>query len=113
MNRPTVASPTAVATTFATIDDYIGCYPSDVQGVLQEIRRTMHGVVPGADETISYKIPTITLDDRPLIYFAGWSAMSASIRFPTATRPTSHSCRRTVRVLARRGSHWPNRSRMT
>ena len=72
MNRPTVASPTAVATTFATIDDYIGSYPPDVQDVLQEIRRTMHGVVPGADETISYNIPTITLDDRPLIYFAGW-----------------------------------------
>ena len=102
-----------MATTFATIDDYIGSYPPDVQDVLQEIRRTMHGVVPGADETISYNIPTITLGDRPASTSPAGSAMSASIRFPTATRPTSHSCRHTVRVLARRGSHWPNRSRIT
>ena len=60
-----------MATTFATIDDYIGC--------TCQTRRTPPGdpphdarVVPGADETISYNLPTITLDDRPLIYFAGW-----------------------------------------
>ena len=61
-----------MAPTFTTIDDYIDSFPPDVQDVLHEIRRTMHGVVPGADETISYNIPTITLDHRPLIYFAGW-----------------------------------------
>lgn len=31
-----------VATTFATIDDYIAGFPSAVQDVLRQIRRTMH-----------------------------------------------------------------------
>lgn len=57
---------------FATVDDYIASHPPDVQGALQQIRRTMHAVVPGARETISYNIPTITLDGRPLVHFAGW-----------------------------------------
>ncbi len=62
----------SVATTYATIDDYVASFPSDVQDVLQEIRRTMHAVVPDAGEAITYNIPTITLDDRSLVYFAGW-----------------------------------------
>ena len=61
-----------MATSFATVDEYIASFPSAVQHVLQEIRRTMHTVVPGAGETISYNIPTITLGGGPLVYFAGW-----------------------------------------
>ena len=57
---------------FTTVDDYIASHPSDVQDALQQIRRTVHAVVPGARETISYNIPTITLDGRPLVHFAGW-----------------------------------------
>ena len=60
-----------MAPTFATIDDYIGSYPPDVQDVLQEIRRTMHGAVPGSDER-SLKQSHHHAHDRPLIYFAGW-----------------------------------------
>lgn len=55
-----------------SVDDYIASFPPQSQEVLGEIRRTMHTAVPGAGETMSYKIPTITLDDRPLVYFAGW-----------------------------------------
>ncbi len=58
--------------TFTSIDEYITSFPEPVQDVLQEIRRTMHGAVPGAGERISYDIPAITLDDRSLVYFAGW-----------------------------------------
>src|SRR5207247_1191338 len=58
--------------TFASVDDYIASFPSDVQQTLGEIRRTMHAVVPDAGEAISYGIPTITLEGRALVYFAGW-----------------------------------------
>jgi len=61
-----------VATTFATIDDYVASFPLDVQKVLSEIRHTMHAAAPGAGETISYNIPTLTLNGRSLVYFAGW-----------------------------------------
>lgn len=61
-----------MADEFATVDEYIASFPDDVRAVLQEIRRTVHRAVPGAGETISYKIPTITLGGRHLVYFAGW-----------------------------------------
>jgi len=61
-----------VAEQFATIDQYIGSFPEDVQVILQEVRRRIRNVVPEAGETISYQIPTITLSGRYLVYFAGW-----------------------------------------
>ena len=61
-----------VATTFATVDDYIASFPPAVQEVLHDVRRTMHAVWPDAGETISYSIPTLTLNGRSLVYFAGW-----------------------------------------
>jgi uncharacterized protein YdhG (YjbR/CyaY superfamily) len=57
---------------FATVDEYIGSFPQDVQFALEEVRRTIHSAVPGAGETISYQIPTITVNGRYLVYFAGW-----------------------------------------
>ena len=62
-----------VTASFSTVDDYIARFPRSVQEILSEIRRTMHAAAPGADETISYNIPTITLDGHSLVYFAGWS----------------------------------------
>jgi len=57
---------------FATVDDYIASYPPDVRDILEKIRRTILAAAPGTEETISYAIPTVTLDGRYLIYFAGW-----------------------------------------
>jgi uncharacterized protein YdhG (YjbR/CyaY superfamily) len=62
-----------VATTdFQSVDEYIASFPADVQVVLEQVRGTIHGVVAGAGEKISYQIPTITLDGTSLLYFSGW-----------------------------------------
>ena len=61
-----------VATTFATVDEYIGSFPEDVRILLEEIRRRIRAAVPEAAETISYQIPTFTLDGSAFVYFAGW-----------------------------------------
>jgi len=61
-----------VAEQFATIDQYIGSFPEDVQIVIREVRRRIRNVVPEAGETISYRIPTMTLNGRHLVYFAAW-----------------------------------------
>ncbi len=55
-----------------TIDDYIRTFPADVQRILQHVRRTIRNVAPGADETISYQMPTFNLNGRSLVHFAGW-----------------------------------------
>ena len=61
-----------MATRAATVDEYIGSCPGDVQEILREIRRRLHDAVPGAGEVISYGIPAMTLGGKQLIYFAAW-----------------------------------------
>jgi uncharacterized protein YdhG (YjbR/CyaY superfamily) len=72
-----------VAAQFASIDDYISSFPDDVQPLLQQVRRTILDVVPEVDETISYGIPTMMLDGRYLVYFAGWKKHISVYPIPT------------------------------
>ncbi|MDZ7345010.1 MAG: DUF1801 domain-containing protein [candidate division KSB1 bacterium] len=59
-------------TTPQNIDEYIAGFPDDVQEILQKIRTTIHQAAPGAEEKISYQMPTFTLKGDYLIYFAGY-----------------------------------------
>ncbi len=54
------------------IDEYIARFPSDTQEILKQIRATIKKVVPDAEETISYGIPTFNLNGTYLIYFAAY-----------------------------------------
>jgi uncharacterized protein YdhG (YjbR/CyaY superfamily) len=58
--------------TFATVDEYIESFPPETRSILEEVRAAMRRGAPQAGERISYGIPTLTLDDRYVIYFAGW-----------------------------------------
>jgi len=53
-----------------TIDAYIGAFPPEVQALLQEIRQVIHETIPGLGETISYGMPTFTLNRKYLVYIA-------------------------------------------
>jgi uncharacterized protein YdhG (YjbR/CyaY superfamily) len=55
------------------VDKYIASQPKAVQTRLTRVRSTIRKAVPGAEETISYGIPTFKQHSRPVIYFAGWS----------------------------------------
>ena len=46
---------------FGTVDEYIAALPADVQPIMEGIRRTIRGMVPGVDEKISYAMPTLSL----------------------------------------------------
>ncbi|MEU7820022.1 DUF1801 domain-containing protein [Catellatospora sp. NPDC049133] len=62
-----------MAARFTTIDEYIDSFPEEVQDVLRQVRQTILAAAPAqAGQNISYGIPTITLDGRYLVYFAGW-----------------------------------------
>jgi uncharacterized protein YdhG (YjbR/CyaY superfamily) len=54
------------------VDDYIRRFPADVQQILRELRKAIRQVVPAAEESISYGIPTYKLAKRPIVYFAGF-----------------------------------------
>jgi uncharacterized protein YdhG (YjbR/CyaY superfamily) len=55
-----------------TIDAYIAAFPAEVQALLEQIRLTIREAAPEAQETISYGMPTFTLNDRYLIYFGAY-----------------------------------------
>ncbi|HEX9464461.1 MAG TPA: DUF1801 domain-containing protein [Alphaproteobacteria bacterium] len=59
-------------TGFKSVDEYIASQPEAVQGVLERVRSTIRKAVPGAEEVISYRIPTYKLRGGPVLYFAGW-----------------------------------------
>ena len=64
--------PRAVAAGFANVDEYIRSFPAEVQVILEQVRQVIRNAVPGCAETISYQMPTITIDGRSLVHFAGW-----------------------------------------
>lgn len=55
-----------------TVDEYLASFPPDVQEILAKVRERILDVVPGAEEKISYGIPTVSLGGRHVVYFAGW-----------------------------------------
>ena len=57
---------------FTTMDAYIASFPKEVRGILEEIRQTIRKAAPGADEAISYQIPTFKLNGSNLVHFAAW-----------------------------------------
>lgn len=57
---------------YPSIDDYIAAQPVASRPVLEEIRRRILRVLPGAEETISYQMPTLSLEGSPVVHFAGW-----------------------------------------
>lgn len=57
---------------FKTVPEYIALQPKPVQTVLRKVRATLKKALPGAREVISYQIPTLRLNDRNVVYFAGW-----------------------------------------
>ena len=44
------------------IDEYVAAYPSDVRAILRRVRQNISETAPGAQETISYKIPAFTVN---------------------------------------------------
>jgi uncharacterized protein YdhG (YjbR/CyaY superfamily) len=55
-----------------TIDEYIEACPPDVQMIMEKIRSTIKKAAPEAEETISYRMPTFTLEGN-LVHFAAFT----------------------------------------
>lgn len=57
---------------FRTIDEFIASFPKNVRDILEELRRVIRESAPGAEETISYGIPTFDVDGRHLVHFSAY-----------------------------------------
>ncbi len=53
-------------------EEYISGFPEHTQEILKQIRGTIRKIVPHAEETISYGMPTFRLNGHYLVYFAGY-----------------------------------------
>jgi uncharacterized protein YdhG (YjbR/CyaY superfamily) len=58
--------------TFESVPAYIAAQPRPAQPILRQVRAAIRKALPGAEETLSYKIPTYKLDGRVVLYFAAW-----------------------------------------
>jgi uncharacterized protein YdhG (YjbR/CyaY superfamily) len=69
---------------FASIDEYIASTPVPAQPVLAEMRTRLHRAVPEAQEAISYDMPTLKVDGRNVVHFAGYAKHVAIYPAPEA-----------------------------
>ena len=54
------------------IDKFISKYPPEVQVMLQKIRALIRKSAPGAEEAMSYGIPTFKLNGKNLVHFSAF-----------------------------------------
>ena len=59
---------------FKTVDEFIASFPRNVRTVLEELRRVIRESAPGAEETISYGIPTFDLNGEHLVHFSAYKS---------------------------------------
>lgn len=56
----------------ATVDNYIGRFPPDVQVILERLRETIHAAAPDATEAIKYDMPVFRLPNGYIFYVGAW-----------------------------------------
>ncbi|MGW0042502.1 iron chaperone [Rhodococcus sp. NPDC003348] len=62
-----------MAVDFESVDAYLETFSGETRAVLDKVRTTLHDAIPGTGEKISYQIPTLTLDGKNVVHFAGWA----------------------------------------
>ena len=53
----------------ATIDEYLAELPADKRAALQRLRKQIKAAAPGAEECISYGLPSFRVKGRLLVHF--------------------------------------------
>lgn len=67
---------------FTSVDEYVVSFPEDVQEIIRDIRDVVLRVMPGAEELISYDMPTFVLGKKR-VYFAAWKKHIALYAVPS------------------------------
>ena len=60
------------AMTATDVDEYVAALPGATAAVVAELRTRIRSLVPDGEECISYGIPTIDLDGKHVVHFAGF-----------------------------------------
>jgi len=54
------------------VEEYIANFPPETQTILEQVRAIIKKTAPAAEENISYAMPAYKLNEKPLVYFAGY-----------------------------------------
>ena len=68
-----------------TLDQFISKYPPEIQTILQKIRALIQKSAPGAEEAMSYGIPTFKLNGKNLVHFSAFKEHIGFYPTPTGT----------------------------
>ncbi len=60
------------AVAIKNVDDYIFSFPPKTQKLLKQVRKAVIASAPKSAESISYGMPAYKLNDKALVYFAGY-----------------------------------------
>ena len=55
-----------------SVDAYLAALPADQRDVLEHVRTVIAGVVPDAEQAISYGMPAFKRNGRFFLSYAGW-----------------------------------------
>ena len=55
-----------------SVDTYLETCEAPARDLLERIRTRLRATVAGYGETISYAMPTVTVDGSPVLYYAAW-----------------------------------------
>lgn len=55
-----------------SIPEYISQFPESTQIILNKLYHLVKSLAPESEESISYAMPAFKLQNKPLIYFAGY-----------------------------------------
>lgn len=56
-----------------SVETYLAALPAPTREVVDRLRALIRGVLPDADEVISYGIPTFRVNERNVVHVAGWA----------------------------------------
>jgi uncharacterized protein YdhG (YjbR/CyaY superfamily) len=74
MPRAATGSPRSRTTGRKQVEAYLASVPADARKALQRLRRTIKAAAPEAEEGLSYGLPALRLDGRPLVCYSAAKA---------------------------------------
>lgn len=70
---------------FNTVDEYIASLPPVSKRIVKELRKTIRAAAPGAEEKISYNMPSMKFHGM-LVYYAAWKEHIGFYPFTSAIK---------------------------
>ncbi len=81
------------------VDGYIQSFPEEVRVILKKIRTLIKKTAPKTEEIISYGIPTLDMNGKHLVHFAGFKNHIGFFPTPSAIVAFKDELKGTVQFL--------------